>query len=299
MHKLANEMASLSPDDQIDLHFALAKAYEDLGEHEQSANHLIKGNALKRQQINYDEGASLNLFRRIQEVFSPGLMHDKRNVGDPSPVPVFVIGMPRSGTTLVEQILASHPEVFGAGELDKISNGVAELGSENVSVCYPEMMSLMTNVRLRQFGTSYVDAISALAPKAKRITDKMPNNFLFAGLIHLMLPDARIIHVRRDPLDTCFSCFSKLFAGEQRFSYDLGELGRFYRAYESLMGIRSANVSEVDSEKPPGTKAMGRTFPLAVGVTVTLTSVEGRLGDVVMYLVISTDFLCHSEIMAK
>ena len=236
MHKLANEMASLSPDDQIDLHFALAKAYEDLGEHEQSANHLIKGNALKRQQINYDEGASLNLFRRIQEVFSPGLMHDKRNVGDPSPVPVFVIGMPRSGTTLVEQILASHPEVFGAGELDKISNGVAELGSENVSVCYPEMMSLMTNVQLRQLGTSYVDAISALAPKAKRITDKMPNNFLFAGLIHLMLPNARIIRVRRDPLDTCFSCFSKLFAGEQRFSYDLGELGRFYRAYESLMG---------------------------------------------------------------
>ena len=213
-----------------------AKAYEDLGEHEQSAGHLIKGNALKRQQINYDKGASLNLFRRIQETFSPGLMRDKRNVGDPSPVPAFVIGMPRSGTTLVEQILASHPEVFGAGKLDKISNGVALLRSEGVSVHYPEVISLMTNVRLRQFGKSYVDAISALAPKAKRITDKMPKNFLFAGLIHLILPNARIIHVRRDTLDTCFSCFSKLFAGEQRFSYDLGELGRFYCAYESLMG---------------------------------------------------------------
>jgi tetratricopeptide (TPR) repeat protein len=236
MQKLAREMASLSSDDQIELHFALAKAYEDLGEHEQSALHLIKGNALKRQQINYDEAATLNLFCRIQEAFPPGLMYDKRNVGDPSPVPVFVIGMPRSGTTLVEQILASHPQAFGAGELDKVDKGVAQLRSEDVSVCYPEVISSMTNMRLRQFGTSYVGAISALAPTAKRITDKTPKNFLFAGLIHLTLPNARIIHVRRDPLDTCFSCFSKLFADEQRFSYDLGELGRFYRAYESLMG---------------------------------------------------------------
>ena len=235
MQKLAREMASLSPDDQIELHFALAKAYEDLGEHEQSAHHLVKGNALKRQQINYDEVATLNLFRRIREAFPARLLHDKRNVGDPSPVPVFVIGMPRSGTTLVEQILASHPQVFGAGELDEIDNRVAQLRSDDVEVRYPEVVSSTTNPRLRQFGMSYVSAISTLAPTAKRIVDKMPKNFLFAGLIHLTLPNARIIHVHRDPLDTCFSCFSKLFAGGQRYSYDLGELGRFYRAYESLM----------------------------------------------------------------
>ena len=235
MQKLAREMASLSPDDQIELHFALAKAYEDLGEHEQSVLHLINGNALKRQQINYDEIATLNLFRRIQEAFTPGLMHDKRNMGDPSPVPVFIVGMPRSGTTLIEQILASHPQVFGAGELDKIGNAVAQLWADDVSVRYPEVVSSMTNERFRQFGANYVSAIRGLAPEAERIINKMPLNFAYVGLIHFALPNARIIHVHRDPLDTCFSCFSKLFAGEQRFSYDLGELGRFYRAYESVM----------------------------------------------------------------
>jgi tetratricopeptide (TPR) repeat protein len=235
MRNLAREMASLSPDDQIELHFALAKAYEDLGEHQQSAHHLIKGNALKRQQINYDEVATLELFGRIRQAFPARLLHDKRNVGDSSPMPVFVIGMPRSGTTLVEQILASHPQVFGAGELDEIDNRAAQLRSDDVEVRYPEVVSSTTNPRLRQFGMSYVSAISTLAPTAKRIIDKMPKNFLFAGLIHLTLPNARIIHVHRDPLDTCFSCFSKLFAGGQRYSYDLGELGRFYRAYESLM----------------------------------------------------------------
>jgi Tfp pilus assembly protein PilF len=235
MQKLAQEMASLSVDDQIELHFALAKAYEDLGEHDQSAHHLIKGNTLKRQQINYDEVTTLDLFRRISETFHPRLLHDRRNVGDPSSVPVFIIGMPRSGTTLIEQILASHPEVFGAGELDEIDNCVARLGSDNVAVRYPEVVSSTTSPRLRQFGMSYVSAISALTPKATRVVDKMPKNFLFAGLIHLALPNAKIIHVYRDPLDTCFSCFSKLFAGAQRYSYDLRELGRFYRAYESLM----------------------------------------------------------------
>jgi tetratricopeptide (TPR) repeat protein len=236
MERLAGDMAALSPQEQIELHFALAKAYEDLGNWDGSFRHLLEGNALKRQQITYNEAITLDLFGRIERVFTTQLLNDKRNVGDPSTLPVFIIGMPRSGTTLIEQILASHPKVFGAGELDYISNAVAVLrGPHDASVRLPEAVATMADERLRQFGASYVSAIRALAPKAVRITDKLPQNFRYAGLIHLALPNARIIHARRDPLDTCLSCFSKFFAEGQLFSYDLAELGRFYRAYEALM----------------------------------------------------------------
>jgi hypothetical protein len=144
--------------------------------------------------------------------------------------------MPRSGTTLVEQILASHPKVFGAGELPDIAKAVARLsGTDGAPQGFPEVVSSMTGEQLRQLGASYVSAIQALAPKAERITDKMPNNFRLAALIHLALPNARIIHTRRHPVDTCLSCFSLLFAGDHPYSYDLAELGRYYRAYEALM----------------------------------------------------------------
>jgi tetratricopeptide (TPR) repeat protein len=121
MEKLAREMTSLPPEEQIDLHFALAKAYDDLEEYERCFEHLLEGNALKRRCISYDEAATLDRFRRTTEVFTLELMRAKQDFGDPSPVPVFIVGMPRSGTTLIEQILASHPKVFGGGELNNIA----------------------------------------------------------------------------------------------------------------------------------------------------------------------------------
>ena len=234
MEKLARELPSLSPEEQIDLHFALAKAYEDLGEHERSFCQLLEGNALKRQRIVYDEQTSLAIFDRIRAVFTADLLRNNRSFGYPSSVPVFIIGMPRSGTTLVEQILASHPKVFGAGELLYLENAVRKLSRPGTAQ-FPEVIHQMGGEELRQFGASYVSAITTLASKAERVTDKMPMNFLFAGLISLVLPNARIIHTRRDPVDTCLSCFSKLFTGHQPYSYDLVELGRYYLAYEELM----------------------------------------------------------------
>jgi hypothetical protein len=144
--------------------------------------------------------------------------------------------MPRSGTTLVEQILASHPSVYGAGELTELVDIVAGLGGpRGVFANFPENVRAMSRVQLRDLRTRYLERVSALAPAASRITDKMPANFRFAGLIHLALPNARIIHTRRDPIDTCLSCFSLLFSGDQPHTYDLGELGRYYRAYAALM----------------------------------------------------------------
>jgi hypothetical protein len=137
--------------------------------------------------------------------------------------------MPRSGTTLVEQILASHPDVFGAGEIDDLTL-LAE------AMPYPEGLPEASAEQLRALGASYVAGVRGRAGAALWITDKMPSNFYYVGLIRLALPNARIIHTRRDPVDTCLSCFSKLFVGvAQPFSYDLRELGRYWRQYDALM----------------------------------------------------------------
>ena len=235
MQQLAGKMASYDTDNQIGLHFALGKAFADVGDHQQSFQHLLKGNALKRQEfVEHDEARLLARFARIEAVFSAKLLDDRKSLGNPSSVPVFIIGMPRSGTSLVEQILASHPDVFGAGEryeLGDLAQAIA--GPEGAE--YPEAVAGLPGEALHALGTSYLDAIQPLAPAAKRITDKMPGNFFHAGLIHLALPNARIIHTCRDPRDTAMSCFSTLFAMGHPHTYDLAELGRYIRAYETLM----------------------------------------------------------------
>jgi len=239
MEAIARDTRALSEPDRASLHFALAKAYADLGQHERSFAQLLTANELKRRHTAYDEAETLGRFDRIRAVFTPAMMVRLRGLGAASPVPLFIVGMPRSGTTLVEQILASHPEVFGAGELEDFRTLVAGLshGPGDVpSVRYPELAAGLDAAQLRELGASYLQRIRALAPNAARITDKLPINFAYVGLIHLALPDARIIHVRRDPIDTCLSCFSNRFLGDtQPFSRELGELGRYYRAYEAVM----------------------------------------------------------------
>jgi tetratricopeptide (TPR) repeat protein len=229
-------IASLSPREQCLLQFAIAKSYDDIGERDRGFDHLLQGNALKRSQTEYDEANILGAMNSISQVFTNELMAARRGLGDPSYAPVFIVGMPRSGTTLVEQTLASHPAVFGAGELSELSRAIRRLGARRLGApAFPHAVWTMTGEELRQMGADYLAALRLLDPSAARVTDKMPGNFPFVGLIHLILPNARIIHVVRDPVDTCLSCFSKLFGGEQAFSYDLAELGRYYRAYQRLM----------------------------------------------------------------
>jgi tetratricopeptide (TPR) repeat protein len=226
----------LSEDERIDLHFALGKAHADLGEPEAAFAHWRDGNALHRARIVYDEAARLATFARIAEVFTPELIRAKSGHGDPTDLPIFIIGMPRSGTTLVEQILASHPQVFGAGELLEFITAVDSLGEANgAGAIYPDCVPGLSADQLLALAGHYLAAIRAKSPTVARITDKMPANFFNVGLIHLALPKARIIHLRRDPVDTCLSCFSRLFPHSLAYSYDLGELGRYYRAYERLM----------------------------------------------------------------
>jgi len=236
MKELAQEAFSLSAEEQIFLHFALARTFADLGDHERSFRHLLDGNALKRKETAYDEAASLSALKRTQAAFSAALMHGAEGVGDPSRAPVFIIGMPRSGTTLVEQILASHPQVFGAGEIADFEQAVVGLGGVAAGALHsPETASLISGDQFRRIGANYVERITRLAPAAARIANKTPGNFVLAGFIHLGLPYARFIHISRDPVDTCLSCFSSLFVGNLPYAYELGELGRYYRAYEALM----------------------------------------------------------------
>ncbi len=230
------ERHDLSANQALHIHFALAKALEDCGDYVRAFEHLRRGNALKRRQIKYDEVAVLKLFEHVSTLFDGNLFTRFQGEGDPSLVPVFVLGMPRSGSTLIEQILASHPQIHGAGELgdfDAAANSVFAAGDRSVG--YPDSVSAMDGVVLRRIGQSYLARLAALADGKVRVVDKSPGNFLNIGLIRLTLPNARIIHTMRHPIDTCVSCYSKLFTHGQHYTYDLGELGRFYRSYSELM----------------------------------------------------------------
>jgi tetratricopeptide (TPR) repeat protein len=236
MEWLVGAITSLPVFSQTQLHFALAKAYDDLGRYDDGFRHLVQGNTLKRSQVVYDETEVLGWFDRIRATFDRALIDARAGAGYPSPLPVFVVGMPRSGTTLVEQILASHPSVHGAGELPDLGSLIERLPpGANGATGYPESVRSLSANEIRELGRAYTLGLRRRAHGAARILDKALSLFLCLGLIHLALPEARIVHVRRNPLDTCLSCYSTLFEVGQNFSYDLAELGRYYRGYAGLM----------------------------------------------------------------
>jgi tetratricopeptide (TPR) repeat protein len=236
MEAFAREAPLLDAAGRIYVHFALGKAYADIGRFDASFEHFSIGARLKRARSDYDEANVLGALARTPNIYSRERMGRYGGCGDPSPVPVFVFGMPRSGTTLVEQILASHGEVHGAGEINDFEMAVGELeGAARGALACPELTLNISGAQLDRLGANYVGRVRVAAPAARRVVDKMTENFRFAGLIALALPNARMIHVRRDPLDTCLSCFSTLFAESLPFTYDLCELGRYHRAYEGLM----------------------------------------------------------------
>jgi tetratricopeptide (TPR) repeat protein len=236
MEALAAKTERLSKTDRMQLDFALGKAYADLKDYHRSFQHLLEGNAAKRAMVSYDEKSVFAWFERIEAVFTPQLIKAKSGGGDPSPTPIIILGMPRSGTTLVEQIIASHPMVHGAGELGILNDIILAVhGPHSSTISFPELVRLLDTSVSQQIGARYVAAVRELGPTSKRVTDKTISNFFFVGLIHLALPNAKIIHVVRDPVDTCVSCFTKLFVGEHNYTYNLGELGRYYKRYERLM----------------------------------------------------------------
>lgn len=228
----------LSPVSALSLHFALGKCYDDIRDYDRAFPHFLEGCRLKRKTVKYDKRDTAQKVLEIAAAFSPERIKQLQGSGDPSTLPIFVLGMPRSGTTLTEQIIASHSQCFGAGELPDLMMLADRPRADSVynpSNQYPQLMGALSPELLSEMGSRYVNGLRKRQAGVQHITDKMPANFLALGLIHLMLPNAKIVHVKRNPVDTCLSGLSKLFRYGQHHSYDLAEQGYFYRHYATLM----------------------------------------------------------------
>ena len=215
--------------------FGLGKVYDDLGEYDLAFKHIARGNALRRQTLDFSIETETRVFERLRRVFDQDYIDRFKNAGVAGDGIVFILGMPRSGTSLVEQILASHPSVHGAGELMDLHLAVQRTLASVREDRFEERFCHATAEDLAAIGQSYLSGVQAKAPEARIITDKLPANFLYAGLIPLILPGAKIVHCRRNPVDNCLSLFMNVFITGQHFSYDQTDLGQYYRLYLDLM----------------------------------------------------------------
>jgi Tfp pilus assembly protein PilF len=234
LEQLAGALDRLQPESRSQVLFSMAKALEDRGEHDRAFASLAKANAIRRETLSFDIKAAERRMEHIAQTFDAPHLEWLKGCGHDSDRPIFIVGMPRSGTTLVEQIISAHPLVHGAGEIPLLSNWLAASRGKGEAP-YPDWARTMTDADCRNIGQIYLNALPAIEPPKRRITDKWVDNFEHLGLIHACLPNAVIIHCQRDPRDTCLSCFGIRFVNGQQYSYDLAELGRYWRAYERLM----------------------------------------------------------------
>jgi hypothetical protein len=245
--RAAESAAATSDVDRYHLCFALGKALEDRQQYERSFEYYSRGNALKRSESRYrPEVHELNT--RLQtEVCTAELFARQSHGGAQAADPIFIVGLPRSGSTLIEQILASHSAVEGTQELADLSRIVADLKGRDTDFDdprYPAVLAQMSAEDYRRLGEKYLSDTRIYRTGKARFIDKMPNNFRHIGLIHLMLPNAKIIDARREPMACCFSNFKQLFANGQEFSYSLEDIARYYRTYLEIMGHWEAVLPE-------------------------------------------------------
>ena len=233
---IKKESKGLSPNKLEYLYFALGKCYGDIGEWATSFEYFNEGSRLKRQRITYNIEEHIQFTQRLINGFTQQTIEYLQAVANPSKLPIFIVGMPRSGSTLVEQVLSAHSQIDGAGELKYLNNLIqCPIKNESSTLYYPENMLHLLPETCRAIAANYVTHLQQHSLQAIRITDKMPYNFSAIGLIHALLPNAKIIHVKRNPMDTCLSCYTKLFTEGQLYSYDLTELGQYYQCYERIM----------------------------------------------------------------
>jgi tetratricopeptide (TPR) repeat protein len=224
------------PDARLHLGHAIAKTLEDLGEYTDSLTWLKRAKQLKRTMIAYDIKHDVGLFDAAAETLRGAIAYSEQHSGV---APIFIIGLPRTGTTLVDRILSSHPDVVSAGELNTFGGLIKDLAkSPSNMVLDVETLSNVGDLDLGELGRDYVEATRALARGSARFTDKMPLNFFYAGLIHRALPNARIVALRRDPTDSCLSNYRQLFStafSYYNYSLDLNDTATYYKAFDELL----------------------------------------------------------------
>ena len=226
--------ADMSDIERSQMHFALGKAYEVKKDFDSSFNNYFKGNELKKGLTKYSSNDTTDNTKRILDFFNLENIRDFRKSLTVNQDPIFVLGMPRSGSTLVDQIISSHSQVDGTQELPNIIKIASELNSYNHNT-YPEILKELDELKLTEMGKNYLSETTWARKNAPFFIDKMPNNFIHIGLIKTILPNAKIIDTRRDPMDTCFSCYKQFFARGQLFTYSLEDLGNYYTDYIKAM----------------------------------------------------------------
>ena len=230
--------AGAAHEDALHLHFALGKAHADQGDAEAAFRHYAAGNALRSAELDYQPGEIGAQVDKMIAVLTPGFLAEYAGAGDPAPDPIFILGLPRAGSTLLEQILASHSQVEGTMELPDIPaiamREAKQAGGDLRD--WPRAVAALPRERFAELGAEFLER-TRVQRKSDRpfYIDKLPNNWSYAGFIHLILPNARIVDARRHPLDCCFSNFRQHFAKGQGFSYDLGHIGRYYADYVRAM----------------------------------------------------------------
>ncbi len=244
--------SDISDDDRLHLNFALGKALEDAGEYEPSFAHYVRGNALRRDQLGYRAQETTDEVDRSIATFTPEFFAERQGVGCVARDPIFIVGLPRSGSTLLEQILASHSQVEGTMELPDLSALARSLPRRKGE--YPGLLAELPLERFAELGEAYLSTTRVQRKTGRPIfIDKMPANWLHAGFIRLILPNAKIIDARRHPLACCFSNFKQHFARGQGFAYSLADLGLYYRDYVRLMDhfdrVIPGRVHRVDYER--------------------------------------------------
>lgn len=224
--------------DQIDFLFAYGKVLQDLGNYEKAFDCLERANAMRRRLRPYRRQQRLAMAERIREIYQPELLEKHSGEGLETEQPVFILGMPRSGTTLTEQVLSSHPDVYGAGELTLFNTLTNRDQGVRTADDLAQLADKLDATLLRDIGQAYIDGVIAEQPEAKgarRFTDKLPGNFWNVGMIKLVFPNAKVIHVRRNPVDTCLSCFQINFAHGHSYTNNLADLGEYYGLYREMM----------------------------------------------------------------
>jgi tetratricopeptide (TPR) repeat protein len=230
--ELANP--ALAPIEAMHLHQAAGKILDDINRYDEAIDHFQKAKRVSGH--DFDIAAYRRWVDAMIDRFSPALLAEKADLGDPTEVPVFVLGMPRSGTTLTEQICASHPIAHGVGEITKMRVLATYMGLSRTSVeTFGESVHMMSKDRSRALAADYLRFARKSSPGALRVIDKMNHNFELIGLIAILFPNARIIHCRRDAIDTCVSCFMTPFNDKHGYNTDLQTLGLYYREYDRLM----------------------------------------------------------------